>query len=319
VDTFVHDGKAVDEGGDDEMTAMPITEIAAKTGWDFAEGEEIVPGRLVHRLLGGGWHYEAYVAFDDALHYPVVVKALRPDRVADPSALRGLLREAEILGSISHPVIARLLDAELAGERPHLVLELVEGPRLSTLIRRFGPLAIDQVVPLAAELGSALHYLHGRGLVHLDVKPKNVIMAGPPRLIDFSIARTVERAAATNMPLGTNAYMAPEQCDPQGGAPMQPASDVWGLGATLHEAISGEPPFGRGSEDPDATPEERWPQLVREPEPLPRDVPAALSATVNAFLERRPEDRPTAAAVVAALEPMLRRPRRLVLNRLRPR
>jgi eukaryotic-like serine/threonine-protein kinase len=301
------------------MTVMPITEVPAKTGWDFAEGQEIVPGRHVHRLLGGGWHYEAYVAFDDALHYPVVVKALRPDRVTDPSALRGLRHEAETLGSISHPVIARLLDAELAGECPHLVLELVEGPRLSTLIRRFGPLAVDQVAPLAAELGAALHYLHGRGLVHLDVKPKNVIMAGPPRLIDFSIARTLERAAATNAPVGTDAYMAPEQCDPQDGVPMQPASDVWGLGATLHEAIAGEPPFGRGSDDPDATPGERWPQLVRDPDPLSTDVPAALAVTVRACLERSPSDRPTAAAAGAALEPLLRRPRRLVLNRLRPR
>ena len=301
------------------MTAMRITEVANKTGWDFAEDEEIVTGRHAHRLLGGGWHYEAYLAFDDALLYPVVVKALRPDLVDDPSARRGLRREAEILASISHPVIARLLDEELDGDRPHLVLELVEGPRLSTLIRRFGPLAIDQVAPLATELGAALHYLHSRDLLHLDIKPKNVIMAGPPRLIDFSIARTVERAATTKVPLGTDAYMAPEQCDPQGGDPIQPASDVWGLGATLHEAISSEPPFGRGSEDRDATPEERWLQLVRGPEPLPRDVPAALTAIVNACLERRPEDRPTAAAVVTALEPLLRRPRRLVLNRLRPR
>jgi len=301
------------------MTAMPITEAPAKASWDFAEGEEIVPGRHAHRLLGGGWNYEAYVAFDDALHYPVVVKALRPDKVAYPAALRGLRREAEVLGSISHPVIARLLDAELGGERPHLVLGLVEGPRLSTLLRRFGPLALDQVAPLAAELASALHYLHGRGLVHLDVKPKNVIMAAPPRLIDFSIARTLDRAARTDQPIGTDAYMAPEQCDPRTGGPMQPASDVWGLGATLYEAIAGEPPFGRGSEDADAGPEERWPQLERDPDPLPTDVPAAFAGTVMTCLEHRPEDRPAAAAVAAALEPLLQRPRRLVLNRLRPR
>jgi serine/threonine-protein kinase len=301
------------------MTAMATTDLPTKTGWDFAEGAEIVPGRRAHRLLGGGWNCEAYVAFDDALHYPVVVKALRPGKVADPTALRGLRREAEILRSIAHPVIARLLGAELGGERPHLVLELVEGPRLSTLIRRFGPLALDQVAPLAAEIASALHYLHGRGLVHLDVKPKNVIMAAPPRLIDLSIARTVEYAARTDHPIGTDAYMAPEQCHPTGGVPMQPGSDVWGLGAALYEAVAGEPPFGRGSEDPDATPEERWPQLGRDPEPLPNDVPAALAGTVRACLERNPEDRPAAAAVAAALEPLLQRPRRLVLNRLRPR
>jgi serine/threonine protein kinase len=155
--------------------------------------------------------------------------------------------------------------------------------------------------------------------VHLDVKPKNVIMAAPPRLIDLSIARTVQEAARTDHPIGTDAYMAPEQCEPTAGVPMQPASDVWGLGATLYESIAGAPPFGRGSNDPDAAPQERWPQLAREPEPLPLDVPAALAATVMACLERDPRDRPAAAAVAAALEPLLQRPRRLVLNRLRPR
>jgi serine/threonine-protein kinase len=301
------------------MTLMPVTGTPKRTEWSLVDGEELVPGRTAHRLLGGGWNYEAYVAFDDALHYPVVVKALRPDRVADPAALRGLRREAEVLGSIAHPVIARLLDAELGGERPHLVLELVEGPRLSTLLRRFGPLALEQVAPLAAELASALHYLHGRGLVHLDVKPKNVIMAAPPRLIDLSIARTVEHAARTDHPIGTDAYMAPEQCEPTGGAPMQPASDVWGLGVTLHEAIAGERPFPRGSGHPDASPTERWPQLVHDPEPLSTHVPAAVAGTVRACLERNPQDRPPAAAVAAALEPLLQRPRRLVLSRLRPR
>jgi serine/threonine protein kinase len=300
------------------MSAMPVTESPASNRWDFPEGEQIVPGRFAQRLLGGGWSYEAYVAFDEALLYPVVVKLLRPDRVGDPSSVRGLRSEAETLRSISHPAIARLLDAQPTGARPHLVLELVDGPRLSTLIRRYGPLAIEQVAPLAAELGAALHYLHGRRLVHLDVKPKNVIMAGPPRLIDFSIARSVMAARETTQPIGTDPYMAPEQCDPEAGTPMQAASDVWGLGATMYEAIAGRPPFGPVSEGAD-TPGSRWPQLLRDPEPLSNDVPAALAATVMSCLERRPEDRPTAAAVVAALEPMLRRPRRLVLNRLRPR
>ncbi|MEX2273942.1 MAG: serine/threonine-protein kinase [Actinomycetota bacterium] len=290
-----------------------------KTEWAFDEGDEIAPGLTALRLLGGGWRYEAYLAFDERLHYPVVVKAIRPDQVHDEGALRGLRREIDVLERVNHPVIARMLGARPDGPRPFIELEHVEGPRLSSLIRRHGPLEIDQVGPLAAELGAALHSLHTDGLVHLDVKPKNTIMGAPPRLIDLSIARTIERAKTTDHPLGTDAYMAPEQCIPEQGLPMQPASDVWGLGVTVYEALSGTLPFGRGVDDDAAPPEKRWPQLEREPEPLSPRLPAGVNATIWACLEPAPADRPTAREVAEAMEPLLARPRKLVLNHLRPR
>ena len=286
--------------------------------WGLAEGEEIAPGLVAQRLLGGGTRYEAYLAFDERLHHLVVVKVLRPDRIGDEAAVRGLRGEAGVLASLSHPAIARLLRADLDGERPHVVLELVEGPRLSTLIRRFGPVETVQAAPLAVEVSSALHYLHGLGVVHLDVKPKNLIMGAPPRLIDLSIARSFDAAAELDVAIGTDAYMAPEQCQPSPGR-VGPAADVWGLGVTLYEALAGEPAFAGGVRDESASPDERFPQLVRGPAPLPAHVPDELRSTVEAALAFDPSDRPAAAELADAIEPLLRRPRHLVLNRLKPR
>src|SRR3546814_7008696 len=98
------------------------------------------------------------------------------------------------------------------------------------------------------------------GQVHLDIKPSNIIMGAPARLIDLSLMRTTEVAAALDKPIGTDAYMAPEQCLPGEYAVPGPASDVWGIGATLFHAVSGYLPFDQG--EPDAhTPLEIWPQL----------------------------------------------------------
>jgi len=297
---------------------MATTTQERRRGWELQEGDEIAPGLTALELLGGGTRYEAFLAFDDELHHATVVKVLRPDRIDDEGALRGLRGEAEVLASLNHPAIARLLRDGTDDERPHIVLELVEGPRLSTLIRRFGPLETEQAAPLAVEIASALHYLHGLGLVHLDVKPKNLIMGAPPRLIDLSIARSIHDAASLTVPVGTDAYMAPEQCTPSPGR-VGTAADVWGLGITLYESLVGEPAFPRGSEEDGASAGKRFPQLTHRPAPMPTRVPAELAGAVDAALAVEPEDRPTAREMAEAVEPLLRRPRRLVLNRLKPR
>ena len=207
--------------------------------WEFREEDEIVPGLTALTLLGGGLRYEAYLAWHERLRSLVVAKVVRPDLVEDEATLAGLQREIELLERLNHPIVVRSFGGEAGGARPHVVLEHLEGPRLSSLQRKHGPLLMEQLVALAIEISSALHYLAGEGLVHLDVKPSNIIMGGPPRLIDLSVARTLEQCARLRSPVGTKAYMAPEQA----AVPSEllgPPADIWGLGATLYEAVSAE-------------------------------------------------------------------------------
>jgi len=259
--------------------------------WGFAEGDAITAELTAVRRLGGGSGYEAYLAFDELTYGPVVVKVVRPDQVADEHSLRGLAREVDALATVNHPVVVRGLRHELTGDRPHVVLEQLDGPRLSSLVRRYGPLQEQQYLPLAVELASALHYLRRIGWVHLDLKPSNVIMGAPARLIDLSVARPVEDAALTRR-IGTDAYMSPEQWDPDRYGVPSPASDVWGLGATLFEAVAGYRAVDLPTEEPAA---------------LPDHVPAEVAKTIAACLELRPEARPAPREVAEALEPVLDR------------
>ena len=284
--------------------------------WGFQEGDEIAPGRYAVRLLGGGRRYEAYLAWDDTLHALVVVKAMRPGQVENAGTLAGLRGEAGALGSLAHPSIVRCFDAVLDGERPHLVLELLDGPRLSTLERRYG-IVVEQLLPLALQLCSALHYMAAQGYAHLDVKPRNIIMSSTPKLIDLSVARRFEDARRTREPIGTDAYMAPEQCDPARFGEIGPETDVYGLGVTLYEALARRRPFPAGDES-SRTPSERFPQLVHAPEPLPKEIPPAVAEVVEACLSDDPGERPSAAEFAERLEPigaLLPLPR---LGRFRP-
>lgn len=274
--------------------------------WQLVEGDPLVEGLTVVRLLGGGSSYEAYLAFDEITYGPVVVKVLRPDQVTDEISLRGLRREVEALATINHPVVVRGLRHDLAGARPHVVLEQVDGPRLSSLVRRQGPLPQQQYLPLAVELAGALHYLRNLGWVHLDIKPSNVIMGAPARLIDLSIARPVAEAAELDHEVGTDAYMPPEQCLPGERGVPGPASDVWGLGATVFHAVAGYRPFPEGERDARDR-RERYPQLVEEPRELPERTPPEVVKTLLAALEPDPANRPVPHEFAEALSPVLER------------
>jgi serine/threonine protein kinase len=276
------------------------------SSWGFDEGAAITEALVAMRLLGGGSSYEAYLAFDEITYAPVVVKVVRPDRVRDESSLRGLRREVDALATINHPVVVRGLRHDVEGERPHVVLEHIDGPRLSSLIRRHGPLPEQQYVPLAIELASALHYFQHLGWTHLDIKPSNVIMGSPARLIDLSVARPVADAAALSVEIGTDAYMSPEQCEPGVRGEPGVASDVWGLGATVYHAVTGLKPFDDGDGHAD-DPRLRYPQLVDPPYEMPETTPHEVEKILFACLEPTPADRPRPHEIAAALEPVLAR------------
>lgn len=292
------------------MSIMTVAEDR-RGSWNLAEGEEFAPGRSAVRLLGGGKRYEVYLAWDDQLLSLVVAKILRPSLVDDQDARASMTAEGAILRDLQHPVIVRAFDVVTEGRHPHLLLEHVEGPRLSTLIRT-SSIAIDQAFALGLQLSAAAHYMSGRGIFHLDIKPQNIIMAGPSRLIDLSIARRAAQVRTISSPIGTTRLMAPEQCDPARFPEIGPATDVWGIGMTLYWTLAKRLPFPPPAGGPEAPPEARYPQLTHSPTPLPEDVPPALAELIREMLLPEACRRPAARDVLEALEPLfaaLPRPR----------
>lgn len=275
----------------------------AKAGWGFEEGASVVPGRTVVELLGGGRRYEAYLVWDERLYALAVAKILRPDLLDDESAVRKLRRETELLRRLAHPLLVRGLDATLDGPVPHLLLEHLAGPDLRRLVKDEGPLSFEDVLEAGEQLAGVLHYLSAEDVVHLDVKPSNVVFGQPSCLIDLGAARSSESASRLTAPFGTDAYMAPELCAAgSAGSRVGPAADVWSLGATLYYAATGEVPFPRVSgakTSDDLT--VRFPQLVTRPERMPNYVPGSLEALIAQMLATDPAERPVAAAVAEQL------------------
>lgn len=275
-----------------KASAVPTASPEAKPSWGFERGDEIVPHRTVQALLGGGARFEVYLAWNHRLMTRSVIKILRPHLVGQPRATGAMAREGRLLAGLEHPGLPRLIAMDDAGERPFIEIEHVNGPRLSTLIRRRGPLSAEQATSLGRHVAATLWYLHGEGIVHLDVKPSNVVMSATPRLIDLSTARRVERARRINGYVGTDAYMSPEQADPALWSTIGSKSDTWGLGATLYGAVAGRLPHSKGNRA--ASGAERFPQLVESPAPLDsvRHSPGLVDL-IMASLRRSPNARPT--------------------------
>jgi serine/threonine protein kinase len=242
--------------------------------------------------LGGGRRCETALAWSPERWCPVVVKSPRPGLADDPATRADLAREARMVGGLAHPGVQRLYAAELDTDRPHLVFEYVEGPTLAGSIADEGPLPVDEAVLLGLQLAAVLRYLHGSGVVHLDLKPGNVCLRdGRPVLIDFGIARAPGERRAAGAPKGSPPYMAPEQCRDE---PASPATDLFALGALLYEAATGEHAF-HPRRDTDGW---SYPQLGGLDATFPGELGEVIARLVDPDPGRRP---PNATAVLGLL------------------
>jgi tRNA A-37 threonylcarbamoyl transferase component Bud32 len=252
--------------------------------------------RLV-RPIGGGGMGEVWEADDTVLGRRVALKVLVQELAEDPRATRRFVREARATAKLTHPNVTRVYDFGRDESVPYLVMELLEGDTLADRLAG-GPLPPGEAARICAVVADALDAAHGRGIVHRDVKPSNVMLtpAGGVKVMDFGIAAATDETHSTTGSglYGTAAYISPERA---AGQPATPAADVYSLGAVLYELLTGRPPFVGDSPllVVRAHLHER-PRPVRELAPW---VPTRLADACEATLAKDPAHRPSSAAALA--------------------
>jgi eukaryotic-like serine/threonine-protein kinase len=252
--------------------------------------------------LGEGAMGVVYRARDRALGRAVALKMLSEEFAAEEELHQRFRREVEAVGQLSHPNIVSVYDMDETDGRLYMAMELLEGDDLRTLIERHAPVSLAERVRIFMQICAGLHYAHGRGIVHRDVKPANILVTsrGQVKLLDFGLARLGSRASITRrgVILGTPDYMAPEQAQ---GRTIDARSDLFSAGAVFYEFLTLQKPF-RGK-----TLHAVLYQIISgEPEPVlcaNPEVPARLAAVVHRMLVKDPERR------FASLEELARRAR----------
>src|SRR5262245_19072815 len=258
-------------------------------------------------LLGVGGMGEVYRAIDTNLKRQVAIKVLPASVAGDSERLTRFQREAEVLAALNHPNIAHIHGVEHSSGVPALVMELVEGPTLAERIAQ-APIPLDEALPMAIEVATALAAAHQIGVVHRDLKPANVKIT-PERVVkvlDFGLAKRIESdgvaPALSQSPtamasgtragtlLGTAAYMSPEQAR---GRPTDQRADLWAFGAVLFEMLSGRQVFA--GEDVAETIAH---VLTQQPDwsLLPLNTPPSVRRVLRRCLEKEPQRRLDSAA-----------------------
>ena len=253
-------------------------------------------------LLGVGGMGSVYRARDRELDDVVALKVLRRELVNAPEMLARFRLEVKLARRVTHPNVARTFDiGEHQGEK-FLTMELVDGESLAGSLARARVMTLARVVELAMPICAGLGAAHAAGVVHRDLKPDNVLLGhdGAVKLTDFGIARALAIAGGPQrtlgIPLGTPAYMAPEQVE--GSSHVDARADIYALGAMLYELLTGEAPWRGDSVFAVAA------ARLLGPPPDPRarraDVPDAAARVVQRCMARAPEDRYASASEVAA-------------------
>jgi serine/threonine-protein kinase len=256
---------------------------------DLSPGTQFA-GCRIEELLGTGGMGVIYRATELRLGRPVALKLISADGASDPALRERFEREARLTASIDHPNVIPVYAAGEEDGHLYLVMRFVPGTDLHALLRREGRLEPGRAAAIVAQLSAALDAAHAAGLVHRDVKPANVLIAGSHvYLSDFGITR-VQDAETTRITesggwVGTVDFMAPEHLR---GEPTDARADVYALGCVLHTTLTGAPPFRRPTVPATIT------AHLHEPPPRPSatpGVPAAFDAVVARALAKDPADR----------------------------
>jgi serine/threonine protein kinase len=233
--------------------------------------------------LGRGGMATVYLARDVHGGQAVAVKVMHPGLVADIGAER-FLREMGIAASLHHPLIVPLSESGNAGGIPYYIMPYVEGESLYVRMQRERQLPVEEALQVTHDVAAALGYAHSRGVLHRDVKPENILLAGGRALVaDFGLARAIgaadyRRLTETGVIVGTVFYMSPEQLREDRN--LDQRADIYSLGCILYEMLAGGPPFTGRSLTEVAT------RILRAPIPSVSRARAAVPAAVDVALAR---------------------------------
>ena len=277
---------------------------------------ELIAGKYrVERQLGDGGMGVVVAAVHVKLAERRAIKIMRPEIAVSAESTRRFLREAQAAARLKSEHVARVYDVdELDGGVPYMVMEYLDGADLAALLATTGALPVSEATLYIRQACEALAEAHAAGLVHRDIKPSNLFLTrradGSPmiKVLDFGIAKAVmsdeaaKRSALTarGLLLGTAHYMSPEQME--GAADIDARTDIWSLGVTLYELISGKLPF-------DADTFMKLYGLITEVDPRPLaevlpDRPPELEALIHRCLAKHRDERPASAMELAeALRP----------------
>lgn len=265
-------------------------------GTDPNLGRTLADRYRIDGLVARGGMARVYRARDERLDREVAVKVLAAPYADDPGFTDRFLEEARAAASLSHPSLVHVYDSGSDDGTHFIVMELLDRHRsLRDILEADGPRPVEEVVRIGQELLAGLRLVHDRGLVHCDVKSGNVMIGpGPAKLIDFGIARPPDRPEVGDTSIGSLRSMSPEQLR---GESLTPASDLFGVGVVLYEAVTGRVPYA--GETPAEVAEAHRAGIVRPPSELVDGVPSRLDSVVLQALRPEPERRFRSADAMA--------------------